>query len=160
MPRGMRGSSASVAADVGAMRRRPPPGYNQDTMTSPASSDPADGDARADAAFTFDYLVLGSGIAGLTFALKVAALGTVAVGEFVWGRRDGRIRDLADGVRDWMVVAAVVSLFWWVTLSYFEGTDDIVTRLSDQFLSVVLTAVVLFAPALVGLLLGRDSRGA
>jgi L-aspartate oxidase len=33
----------------------------------------------ADAAFTFDYLVLGSGIAGLTFALKVAQLGTVAV---------------------------------------------------------------------------------
>ena len=90
----------------------------------------------------------------------LVALGTVAVGEFVWGRRDGRIRDLADGVRDWMVVAALVSLFWWVTLSYFEGTDDIVTRLSDQFLSVVLTAVVLFAPALVGLLLGRDSRGA
>ena len=33
-------------------------------------------------------------------------------------------------------------------------------RLSDQFLSVVLTAAVLFAPALVGLLLGRDARGA
>ncbi|HVK06984.1 MAG TPA: FAD-binding protein, partial [Armatimonadaceae bacterium] len=48
-------------------------------MTSPASSGATGGDSRADAALTFDYLVLGSGIAGLTFALKVAALGTVAV---------------------------------------------------------------------------------
>ena len=89
----------------------------------------------------------------------LVALGTVAVGEFLWARRDGRIGDLPDGLRDWLVVAAIISVFWWVTLMLFEGTDDVVTRLSDQFLSVVLTAAVLFAPAVVGLLLGRDPRG-
>ena len=90
----------------------------------------------------------------------LVALGTVAVGEFLWARRDGRIGDLPDGLRDWLVVAAIISVFWWVTLMLFEGSDDVVTRLSDQFLSVVLTAAVLFAPAVFGLLLGRDSRGA
>ena len=89
----------------------------------------------------------------------LVALGTVAVGEFLWARRDGRIGDLPDGLRDWLVVAAIISVFWWVTLMLFEGSDDVITRLSDQFLSVVLTAAVLFAPAVVGLLLGRDSRG-
>ena len=90
----------------------------------------------------------------------LVALATVAVGELLWARRDGRVVDLSDGVRDWMVVAAAVSVFWWVTLLIFEGADDVVMRLSDQFLSVALTAVVLFAPALFGLLLGRDARGA
>ncbi len=89
----------------------------------------------------------------------LVALGTVAGGEFLWARRDGRIGDVPDGLRDWLVVASVISVFWWVTLMLFEGADDVVTRLSDQFLSVVLTAAVLFAPAVVGLLLGRDSRG-
>ena len=90
----------------------------------------------------------------------LVAIATVAVGEFLWSRRDGRTIELADGLRDWLVVAAVISVFWWVTLLIFEGAEDVVTRLSDQFLSVVLTAAVLFAPALVGLLLGRDARGA
>lgn len=92
-------------------------------------------------------------------AAGLVALGTVAVGEFLWARRDGRVGDLPDGLRDWLVVAAVISVFWWVTLMLFEGSDDVITRLSDEFLSVVLTAAVLFAPAVVGLLLGRDSRG-
>ena len=88
------------------------------------------------------------------------ALATVAVGEFLWARQDGRRVELADGVRDWLVIAAVISVFWWVTLLVFEGAEDVVQRLSDQFLSVVLTAGVLFATALFGLLLGRDARGA
>lgn len=87
------------------------------------------------------------------------AVGTVAVGEFLWARRDGRSIALADGFRDWLVVAAAISVFWWVTLASFEGADDVVQRLSDQFLSVVLTAAVLLAPAVVGLLAGRDARG-
>ena len=89
----------------------------------------------------------------------LVAICTVGVGEFLWARRDGRVRDVPDGIRDWLVVVAVISVFWWVTLLFFEGNDDVAARLSDQFLSVVLTAAVLFAPALVGLLLGRDSRG-
>jgi hypothetical protein len=87
------------------------------------------------------------------------AVGTIAVGEFLWARRDGRSIEFADGLRDWLVVAAAISVFWWVTLVYFEGADDVVQRLSDQFLSVVLTAAVLLAPAFVGLLVGRDARG-
>ncbi len=90
----------------------------------------------------------------------LVAIVTVAVGEFVWARQDGRTVDLADGLRDWLVVAAVISVFWWVTLLIFEGAEDVATRLSDQFLSVVLTAAVLFVAAVVGLLLGRDARGA
>lgn len=90
----------------------------------------------------------------------LVAIVTMAVGGILWARRDGRIVDLPDGARDWLVVAAVISVFWWVTLFIFEGADDVVERLSDQFLSVVLTAAVLFASALVGLLLGRDARGA
>jgi hypothetical protein len=89
----------------------------------------------------------------------MVAIGTVGVGEFLWGLRDRRVRDLPDGIRDWLVVAAVIAVFWWVTLLYFEGHDDVVTPLSDEFPSVLLTAALLFAPALVGLLLGRDSRG-
>jgi hypothetical protein len=88
------------------------------------------------------------------------AIATVAAGEFLWARRDGRTVQLADGARDWLVVAAVISVFWWVTLLVFEGADDVVERLSDQFLSVILTAGVLFAAAVVGLLSGRDARGA
>ena len=75
-------------------------------------------------------------------------------------RRDGRVVDLPDGLRDWLVVAAVIAVFWWVSLFIYEGADEVVERLSDQFLSVALTAAVLFAPPLVGLLLGRDARGA
>ena len=90
----------------------------------------------------------------------LVAIASMTIGGILWARRDGRILDLPDGARDWLVVAAVISVFWWVTLFLFEGADDVVERLSDQFLSVVLTAAVLFASALVGLLLGRDARGA
>ena len=89
----------------------------------------------------------------------LVAIGTVAVGHFLWAWRDGRSGDLPDGVRDWLVVAAVISVLWWVTLLFFEGHDNVVSRLSDQFVSVVLTAAVLFASAVVGLLAGRDPRG-
>ena len=90
----------------------------------------------------------------------LVAIATVAVGEFAWARRDGRVVDLPDGLRDWLVVAAVIAVFWWVSLFIYEGADEVVERLSDQFLSVALTAGVLFAPPLVGLLMGRDARGA
>ena len=90
----------------------------------------------------------------------LVAIATVAIGEFVWARRDGRRAELSDGVRDWLVVAAAISVFWWVSLFIYEGADEVVERLSDQFLSVALTAAVLFAPPLVGLLMGRDARGA
>jgi len=93
-------------------------------------------------------------------AVGLVAIGTVAIGEVWWARRDGRVTDLPDGLRDWLVIAAALSVFWWVTLMIFEGADDVATRLSDQFLSVALTAAVLYAPAVVGLLLGRDARGA
>ena len=89
----------------------------------------------------------------------LVALGTVAVGQVTDPAVPPCPQELTDGLRDWLVVAAIISVFWWVTLMLFEGSDDVVTRLSDQFLSVVLTAAVLVAPAVVGLLLGRDSRG-
>ena len=93
-------------------------------------------------------------------AAGVVAVATVAVGECVWARRDGRVVDLADGLRDWLVVASVLAVFWWVTLVLFEGADDVVDQIRINFLSVVLTAAVLYAPPVVGLLLGRDARGA
>ena len=103
-------------------------------------------------------------IAGLLPASKEAPAGfvafaTVLAGAFVWARRDGRVINYADAMRDWLVVAAVISVFWWVTLELFEGADDIVTAISDQFLSVVLTAALVFAPAAVGVVLGRGGRG-
>ena len=89
----------------------------------------------------------------------LVAIATVAVGELLWARRDGRVVDLAEGARDWLVVSAMISVFWWVTLMKFAGADEVVERLSDEFFSVVVTAAVLFVPAFVGLLLGRDARG-
>lgn len=87
------------------------------------------------------------------------AFATVMIGVFLWARRDGRVVNYADALRDWLVIAAIVSVFWWVTLVLFEGADDVITRISDQFLSVVLTAGLVFAPAVLGVILGRGSRG-
>jgi hypothetical protein len=98
--------------------------------------------------------------AGTQAAVGLVAVVTVAVGEFIWARRDGRVVDLPDGLRDWLVVACVVAVIWWVTLVLFEGADDVVDQIRINFLSVVLTAAVLYAPPVVGLLLGRDARGA
>ena len=89
----------------------------------------------------------------------LVAIATVAVVGLLWARRDGRVVDLAEGARDWLVVSAMISVFWWVTLMKFAGADEVVERLSDEFFSVVVTAAVLFVPAFVGLLLGRDARG-
>jgi hypothetical protein len=93
-------------------------------------------------------------------AAGMVAVVTVALGEFIWARRDGRVVDLSDGLRDWLVIAAAVAVFWWVTLVLFEGATDVVDQLRLNFLSVVLTAGVLYVPPVVGLLLGRDARGA
>ena len=93
-------------------------------------------------------------------AAGLVAVATVAIGEFAWARRDGRVVDLSDGLRDWLVVASVLAVFWWVTLVRFEGATDVVDQIRINFVSVVLTAAVLYAPAVVGLLLGRDARGA
>lgn len=93
-------------------------------------------------------------------AAGLVAVATVAIGEFIWARRDGRVVDLSDGLRDWLVVACVIAVFWWVTLVRFEGATDVVDQVRLNFLSVVLTAAVLYAPPVVGLLLGRDARRA
>jgi hypothetical protein len=93
-------------------------------------------------------------------AAGLVAVATVAIGEFIWARRDGRVVDLSDGLRDWLVVACVIAVFWWVTLVRFEGATDVVDQVRLNFLSVVLTAAVLYAPPVVGLMLGRDARGA
>jgi hypothetical protein len=87
------------------------------------------------------------------------AFATVTVGAFAWARRDGLQVPRADGLRDWLVVAAVVAVFWWVTLAVFEGADDVVAQLRLDFLSVLATAGVTFAAAAVGFTLGRASRG-
>jgi hypothetical protein len=93
-------------------------------------------------------------------AAGLVAVATVAAGEFTWARRDGRVVGLSDGLRDWLVVACAVAVFWWVTLVLFEGATDVVDQVRINFVSVVLTAAVLYAPPVVGLLLGRDARRA
>lgn len=105
------------------------------------------------------------GVAALLPAKTEAAVGlvaivTVAIGEFIWARRDGRVVDLPDGLRDWLVIACFLAVIWWVTLVLFEGATDVVDQIRINFLSVVLTSAVLYAPPVVGLLLGRDARGA
>jgi hypothetical protein len=87
------------------------------------------------------------------------AFATVTLGAFVWARRDGRNVPRGDGLRDWLVVAAVVAVFWWVTLAVFEGSDDVIAQLRLDFLSVLATAGVTFAAAVVGLSLGRAGPG-
>jgi hypothetical protein len=88
------------------------------------------------------------------------AFGTVTVGSFAWARHDGRLIPREDGLRDWLVVAAVVAIFWWTSLVLFEGSDDVIGQLRLNFLAVLSTAGVTFAAAVVGFLLGRGSRGA
>jgi len=89
----------------------------------------------------------------------LVAFATVTVGAFGWARHDGRLVPRGDGLRDWLVIAAVVAVFWWTTLIVFEGSDDVVGQLRINFLAVVSTAAVTFAAAAVGFALGRGSRG-
>ncbi|MFL6089225.1 MAG: hypothetical protein ACJ71Z_03700 [Aeromicrobium sp.] len=84
---------------------------------------------------------------------------TVMVGAFLWARHDGRRVPRNDGLRDWLVVAAVIAVFWWTTLTLFEGSNDVMVQLRLNFLSILATAGVTFAAAAVGFTLGRSSRG-
>jgi hypothetical protein len=85
------------------------------------------------------------------------AFATVAIGVFVWARRDGRLVQLSEAIRDWLVVAFVVSVIWWVSLVLFEGTDDVIAQLRLDFLHVLSTAGLIFVPALFGALLGSGA---
>ena len=87
------------------------------------------------------------------------AFATVAIGSFVWAMNDARHLPQGDGLRDWLVIAAVVAVFWWVTLALFEGSDDVIAQLQLDFLSVLSTATVTFGAAVVGFLVGRARRG-
>jgi hypothetical protein len=89
----------------------------------------------------------------------LVAFATVTIGAFVLARRDGRHVPQADGLRDWLVITAVVAVFWWVTLALFEGADDVIAQLRLDFLSVLTTAVVTFGAAVVGFMIGRGGRG-
>ena len=86
------------------------------------------------------------------------ALATVAIGSFVWAMRDGREVVLGDGLRDWLIVAFIIAVLWWVTLSLFEGGESIVDQIRTRFWSVLTTVGMTFAPATLGLLLGQGSR--
>ena len=83
---------------------------------------------------------------------------TVVGATLFWSRRDGRSVPRDESQRDWLVVAAIVAVFWWATLALFEGSSDVLTQLRLNFLSVLATAGILFVAALVGLTLGRNSR--
>jgi hypothetical protein len=89
----------------------------------------------------------------------LVAIATVTIGAFFWARQDARHIPQSDALRDWLVITAVVAVFWWVTLALFEGADDIGAQLRLDFLSVLSTAIVIFGTSVVGLVVGRGSRG-
>lgn len=87
------------------------------------------------------------------------AFATVAVGAFVWAMRDVVRVPLSEAIRDWLVIAFVVAVFWWVSLVWFEGTEDVIKQIRLNFESLLVTVGLIFVPALLGVLLGRSGSG-
>ena len=81
----------------------------------------------------------------------------MAIGAFVWAMRDGREAELGDVVRDWLVVAFIGSVLWWVSLALFEGSEDVVAQLRLDFTKVLTTVGLIFVPSLFGALLGHGA---
>lgn len=96
---------------------------------------------------------------GVESVVGFIAFATVAVGAFVWAMRDVVDVPLSDAIRDWLVVAFVVAVIWWVSLVMFEGSEDVVKQIRLNFGRVLSTVGLIFVPALFGLLLGRAGAG-
>jgi hypothetical protein len=84
----------------------------------------------------------------VAFAVVMAAIGW-------WASRDGHVTGFGDGLRDWLVIAFLLGVGWWIVLTLFEGERDVVGRLGVDFWSVMATIGMVFVAALVGMLYGR-----
>lgn len=87
------------------------------------------------------------------FGLVVFAVVMAAIGW--WASRDSHVTDLNHGLRDWLVIAFLLGVGWWVALTLFEGERDVIDRIGIDFWSVMATVGMVFAAALVGMLYGR-----
>jgi len=96
---------------------------------------------------------------GIESVVGFVAFATVSVGAFVWAMRDVVNVPLGDAIRDWLVIAFVVAVIWWVGLVLFEGSEDVVKQIRLNFLRVLSTVGLIFVPALFGLVLGHAGAG-
>jgi Ni,Fe-hydrogenase I cytochrome b subunit len=96
--------------------------------------------------------------AGIEAVIGYLAVGIIVFGAFGWALRDGRDVHVSDAIRDWLVVAFVVAVLWRVSLVLFEGSDDVIAQLRRDFIPLLSTIGLIFAPALFGALQGNGSR--
>lgn len=55
------------------------------------------------------------------------------------------------------MVAFLLAIIWWIALTLYEGERDVIERFGIDFWSVMSTVGLVFAAALVGAIMGRNS---
>jgi hypothetical protein len=87
--------------------------------------------------------------------IGLVGFAAVIVAAASWASRDAKDIDVNSCLRDWLVVAFLLGVGWWVVLTLYEGERDVVERLGADFWSVMSTVGLVFAAALVGTLGSR-----
>lgn len=85
---------------------------------------------------------------------------TVLAAAAWWSARDAHRLDVNTGSRDWLVVSFLVGVGWWVVQTWLEGERDIIDRMGLDFVSVLVTIALVFAAAVVGMVIGRGQARA